>query len=36
MDVIFLNGLILQIGGMVGMDLQGYGGFLDKVNNYYF
>jgi type IV secretion system protein VirB10 len=34
-DIIFPNGSTLQIGGMSGTDAQGYGGFSDKVNNYY-
>lgn len=34
-DIIFPNGSTLQIGGMAGMDAQGYGGFHDKVNNHY-
>ncbi len=34
-DIIFPNGSTLQIGGMVGTDAEGYGGFNDKVNNHY-
>lgn len=34
-DIIFPNGSTLQIGGMAGMDAQGYGGFSDKVDNHY-
>ncbi|AYM19902.1 IncP-type conjugal transfer protein TrbI [Agrobacterium tumefaciens] len=34
-DIIFPNGSTLQIGGMSGTDVQGYGGFNDKVNNHY-
>lgn len=34
-DIIFPDGSTLQIGGMAGTDAQGYGGFLDKVNNHY-
>jgi type IV secretion system protein TrbI len=35
-DIIFPNGSTLQIGGMAATDVQGYGGFKDKVNNHYF
>ncbi|KQU95508.1 conjugal transfer protein TrbI [Mesorhizobium sp. Root102] len=35
-DIIFPNGATLQIGGMAGTDVQGYGGFNDRVNNHYF
>lgn len=34
-DIIFPNGSTLQIGGMAGVDVQGYGGFSDKVNNHF-
>lgn len=34
-DIIFPNGMTLQIGGMAGTDAQGYGGFEDRVNNHY-
>ena len=34
-DIIFPNGSTLQIGGMAGMDAQGYGGFNDKVDRHY-
>lgn len=34
-DIIFPNGSTLQIGGMAGVDTQGYGGFRDKVNNHF-
>lgn len=34
-DITFPNGSTLQIGGMAGVDGQGYGGFRDKVNNYF-
>ncbi len=34
-DIIFPNGSTLQIGGMAGMDAQGYGGFSDQVDNHY-
>lgn len=34
-DIIFPNGSTLQIGGMAGTDVQGYGGFKDKVNRHY-
>ena len=34
-DIIFPNGSTLQIGGMAGVDTQGYGGFTDKVNNHF-
>ncbi|MCW8060154.1 IncP-type conjugal transfer protein TrbI [Agrobacterium tumefaciens] len=34
-DIIFPNGSTLQIGGMAGVDTQGYGGFKDKVNNHF-
>ncbi|MBO9136666.1 IncP-type conjugal transfer protein TrbI (plasmid) [Rhizobium sp. B230/85] len=34
-DITFPNGSTLQIGGMSGTDVQGYGGFNDKVNNHY-
>ena len=34
-DIIFPNGSTLQIGGMAGTDVAGYGGFNDKVNNHY-
>lgn len=34
-DIIFPNGSTLEIGGMSGTDVQGYGGFQDKVNNHY-
>lgn len=34
-DIIFPNGSTLQIGGMAGVDTQGYGGFHDKVNNHF-
>lgn len=35
-DIIFPNGATLQIGSMGGVDVEGYGGFKDKVNNHYF
>ncbi|MGX9431067.1 IncP-type conjugal transfer protein TrbI [Bradyrhizobium sp. LeoA1S1] len=35
-DIIFPNGATLQIGGMAGMDAEGYGGFNDQVDNHYF
>lgn len=31
-DIIFPNGSALQIGGMSGVDAQGYSGFRDKIN----
>ena len=31
-DIIFPNGSTLQIGGMAGVDMQGYSGFRDKVD----
>jgi type IV secretion system protein VirB10 len=34
-DLIFPNGSTLQIGGMAGVDAQGYGGFRDQVDNKY-
>ncbi|MGI2036329.1 IncP-type conjugal transfer protein TrbI [Rhizobium panacihumi] len=34
-DIIFPNGSTLQIGGMAGVDTQGYGGFNDKVDNHF-
>lgn len=34
-DIIFPNGSTLQIGGMAGVDTQGYGGFHDKVDNHF-
>lgn len=34
-DIIFPNGATLQIGGMAGMDAEGYGGFTDQVDNHY-
>lgn len=34
-DIIFPDGSTLQIGGMAGIDAEGYGGFKDKVNNHY-
>lgn len=34
-DIIFPNGSTLQIGAMAAADVQGYGGFKDKVNNHY-
>ncbi len=34
-DIIFPNGSTLQIGGMAGIDSQGYGGFSDKVDDHY-
>lgn len=34
-DLIFPNGSTLQIGGMAGVDADGYGGFRDKVDNKY-
>ncbi|NTB87809.1 IncP-type conjugal transfer protein TrbI [Agrobacterium tumefaciens] len=34
-DIIFPDGATLQIGGMAGVDTQGYGGFKDKVNNHF-
>jgi len=33
-DLIFPNGSTLQIGGMAGTDMEGYGGFKDKVNRH--
>ncbi|TCL66349.1 IncP-type conjugal transfer protein TrbI [Rhizobium sp. BK251] len=33
-DLIFPNGLTLQIGGMAGTDAEGYGGFKDKVDRH--
>lgn len=33
-DLIFPNGSTLQIGGMAGMDAEGYGGFKDKVDRH--
>lgn len=35
-DIVFPNGATLQIGGMAGTDAQGYGGFVDQVDNHYF
>ncbi|GGA64409.1 IncP-type conjugal transfer protein TrbI [Pelagibacterium lentulum] len=35
-DLVFPNGSTLQIGGMPGMDAQGYSGFRDRVDNHYF
>lgn len=35
-DLAFPNGSTLQIGGMAGADMQGYGGFSDQVDNHYF
>ncbi|ARD70045.1 Pertussis toxin liberation protein G (plasmid) [Aminobacter sp. MSH1] len=35
-DIIFPDGATLQIGGMAGTDVAGYGGFTDKVDNHYF
>lgn len=35
-DIVFPNGSTLQIGGMAGADMQGYGGFSDQVDNHYF
>lgn len=34
-DIVFPNGSTLQIGGMAGTDAQGYGGFMDQVDNHY-
>ncbi|ELT46640.1 IncP-type conjugal transfer protein TrbI [Brucella intermedia] len=34
-DLVFPNGSTLQIGGMPGMDAQGYSGFTDRVDNRY-
>lgn len=34
-DMIFPNGTTLQIDGMAGADVEGYGGFSDKVNHHY-
>ncbi|RWF86808.1 MAG: conjugal transfer protein TrbI [Mesorhizobium sp.] len=34
-DIIFPNGSTLQLGGMSGTDVQGYGGFTDKVDRHY-
>lgn len=34
-DIIFPNGSTLQIGGMAGVDSEGYGGFNDQVDNHY-
>lgn len=34
-DIIFPNGSTLQIGGMAGIDAEGYGGFKDQVDNHY-
>ncbi len=34
-DIIFPNGSTLQIGGMAGVDAEGYGGFNDQVDNHY-
>jgi type IV secretory pathway VirB10-like protein len=34
-DLIFSNGSTLQIGGMAGVDTQGYGGFQDQVDNHF-
>jgi len=34
-DLVFPNGSTLQIGGMPGMDSEGYSGFRDQVNNRY-
>lgn len=34
-DIIFPNGATLQIGGMAGVDAQGYGGFNDKVDTHF-
>jgi type IV secretion system protein VirB10 len=33
-DLIFPNGSTLQIGGMAGTDVEGYGGFKDKVDRH--
>ncbi|MDF1631147.1 IncP-type conjugal transfer protein TrbI [Mycoplana sp. MJR14] len=33
-DLIFPNGSTLQIGGMAGLDAEGYGGFADKVDRH--
>jgi len=33
-DIIFPNGSTLQIGGMAGTDVAGYGGFTDKVDRH--
>lgn len=35
-DIIFPDGATLQIGGMAGTDVAGYGGFTDQVDNHYF
>lgn len=35
-DMVFPNGSTLQIGGMAGADMQGYGGFSDQVDSHYF
>lgn len=34
-DIIFPNGSTLQIGGMAGVDTEGYGGFRDKVDTHF-
>ncbi|WP_404406893.1 IncP-type conjugal transfer protein TrbI [Pelagibacterium halotolerans] len=34
-DLIFPNGSTLQLGGMAGVDAEGYGGFHDRVDNHY-
>jgi type IV secretion system protein VirB10 len=34
-DIVFPDGSTLHIAGMAGADIQGYGGFEDKVNNHY-
>lgn len=34
-DIVFPNGTTLQIGGMAGTDAQGFGGFVDQVDNHY-
>jgi len=34
-DLIFPNGSTLQIGGMAGIDTQGFGGFRDQVDNHF-
>ena len=34
-DIIFPNGSTLRIDGMAGADVEGYGGFNDKVNHHY-
>lgn len=34
-DLVFPNGSTLQIGGMPGMDAEGYSGFRDRVDNRY-